>query len=213
MIMLIFHARKNRIESTSLCAVLGLTLFALFFEGAATPSYSAETLMPSFGSGKVAVRLYTDYFCPPCRAMEPKIEPLIKELVDKNIIKLTLVDTPLYKFSPLYARYFLYILNEKKDFELALSARSVLIAAAVEKISDHRKLEEYLACRKIKFKPFDVRPTFTIINRHLKEDAIQSTPTCVIIEEGKSSTYTGGSDITHALERLKRNASKNPKKN
>ena len=31
---------------------------------------------PSYGSGPVEVRLYTDYFCPPCRAMEPAVEPL-----------------------------------------------------------------------------------------------------------------------------------------
>lgn len=34
-----------------------------------------DTPFPTYGSGAVQVRLYTDYFCPPCRKMEPEAEP------------------------------------------------------------------------------------------------------------------------------------------
>ncbi len=213
MMMFFLNMRKAQIKLASICAALSLILFALFFKGSATPSYAAEVLVPSFGSGKVVVRIYTDYFCPPCRAMEPKIEPLLVELVKKNVITLTFVDTPLYKASPLYARYFLYILSERKDFDLAMAARSALIGASLENITDPLKLEGYLGRKGIKFKPFDAKPTLTILNGYLKEDKIQSTPNSVIIQDGKTARYTGGPDIADALERLKQDISKSLQQN
>jgi protein-disulfide isomerase len=207
-VMFFLNIRKTEAKSVILCAAISLVLFALFFRGSATPAYASETVTPSFGSGKISVRLYTDYFCPPCRAMEPRIEPLLSELLKKNIINLTFVDTPIYKPSPLYARYFLYILNEKKDLETALHARSVLIGAAVENISDQVKLEEYLKNSGIKVKPFDPKPVFDILSNYLKNDKISSTPTCVVEQGGKTDKYTGGQDIVSALERLKQESQK-----
>jgi thiol-disulfide isomerase/thioredoxin len=160
---------------------------------------------PSFGTGAVKVRIYTDYFCPPCRAMEPKIEPVLAELVKMNIINVTFVDTPFSKASVMYSRCFLYIMNEKKDFELALLARSVLIGASLEKITDQVKLEEYLKNKAIKFKPFDTKPIFDMLNGYLKEDKIRATPTCAIDQGGKVEQYSGGPEIQNALERLKQN--------
>jgi len=184
-------------------AVAVLALIGIFFGIFASPSSAADALVPSFGMGKINVRLYTDYFCSPCRAMEPNVEPIISELVKKNNINVTFVDTPFTKASVLYARHFLYIMNEKKDFELAILARSVLIGAAVEKISEETKLEEYLRNKGLKFKSFDVKPTFNVLNGYLKEDKIQSTPTCIIDQDGKIERYSGGSDIIKALENLK----------
>ena len=159
--------------------------------------------LPSYGTWKILVRIYTDCFCPPCRAMEPKIDPILIGLVKKNIINLTFVDTPISKSSALYARYFLYIVNENKDFELALRARSVLIGASLEKITDQVKLKEYLKNKWMIFKPFDTKPAFDMLNGYLKEDKIHSTPTCVINLDGKVKQYTGGPEILSALERLK----------
>ncbi|HEY3278604.1 MAG TPA: thioredoxin domain-containing protein [Syntrophorhabdaceae bacterium] len=210
MVMFLLNIRKDRLKPALLSGVIALALFSFFFKGSATPVYAAETLVPSFGSGKVMVRLYTDYFCPPCRGAEPKIEPLIAELVKKNIINLTFVDTPLYKASPLYGRYFVYILNEKKDLDLALKARSVLMDAAREDIGDQSKLEEYLTNKGIKFTPFDAKQTFNVINGYLKEDKIISTPSCVVVQDGKAAKYTGGTDIVNALEGLKQAAKKKP---
>ena len=38
------------------------------------PLYAQGVFLPSYGQGKINVRVYTDYFCVPCRAGEPKIE-------------------------------------------------------------------------------------------------------------------------------------------
>jgi thiol:disulfide interchange protein DsbA len=184
-------------------AAASLVLINIFFSVSAHSASAAETLVPSFGTGKINVRLYTDYFCPPCRTMEPNVEPIISELVKKNVINITFVDTPFSRASMLYARHFLYIINEKKDFGLALLARSVLMGASLEKITEEAKLEEYLRNKELKLKSFDVKPVFNILNNYLKEDKIQSTPTCIIDQEGKVERYSGGPEIISALEGLK----------
>ncbi|MCX5817331.1 MAG: thioredoxin domain-containing protein [Proteobacteria bacterium] len=211
-VLFFLNIRKTLSKIAIFCAVLTLMLFAMFFKGSATPLYAADTLVPSFGTGAVKVRIYTDYFCPPCRAMEPKIEPILAELVKKNIINLTFVDTPIYKSSALYARYFLYILNEKNEFEFALLSRSLLIGASLEKISDASKLEAYLNGKGIRFKAFDIQPTIDIFNGYLKNDKINATPTCVIEQDGRTEKIAGGPEITDALERLKRESVKKAKK-
>jgi len=184
-------------------AIAVFMLIGISFSIPASSASAAEAFIPCFGMGKINVRLYTDYFCHPCRDMEPKIEPILVELVKKNNINVTFIDTPFTRFSILYARHFLYIMNEKKDFDLALLARSVLIDAAVEKISEETKLEEYLRNKGLKFKSFDVKPTFDALNGYLKEDKIQSTPTCIIDHNGRIERYSGGSDIIKALENMK----------
>lgn len=189
----------------TLWAIVGFVFFAIFFKGTATPLYASDLPVPEFGKGPIKVRLYTDYFCPPCRAMEPKVEPILTELVKKDVIKLTFVDTPFSSVSALYARYFLFILNEKKDLDLAMLARAVLIGASLKKIKERAKLEEYLKDKRIKFKSFDTKPIFDIMNNYLKTDKINSTPTCIIEGQGKKEQYVGGSEILKALEGIKQN--------
>lgn len=212
MVMFFLNMRKNEIKNAIICMAGSLILFSIFFKGSVTPVYAAETLVPSFGIGKINVRLYTDYFCSPCRSMETKVEPILEELVKQNAINLTFIDTPIYKYSALYARYFLYIMNAKKDFDLAILARSVLIGAVLEKITDQAKLEEYLNNKMIKFKPFEAKPTFDRLNDFLKKDKINATPTCIIERDEKSEKVLGGQEIIAALERLKQELLKKAKK-
>ena len=73
-----------------------------------------ENPLPPFGSGTIKVRLYTDYFCPPCRDMEPDLEPLLLDLVKDGTIHLTFIDVPTSQHTTLYARYFLYALGGER---------------------------------------------------------------------------------------------------
>jgi thiol-disulfide isomerase/thioredoxin len=203
MILFFMNIPRAKIKMAIFTALAGFILFALFFMGSFTPAFAAETLVPSFGTGKTKVRLYTDYFCNPCRTLEPQIEPLLTELVKRNIINLTFVDTPFSKYTPLYTRYLLYALNEKKTLEQALWTRTVLIGASFENITDQAKLEEVLKNNGVKFKPFEVKSTFEILNRYISGDKVRSTPTCVIVQEDKMSQYTDETQIIKALERLK----------
>ncbi|MDD2302611.1 MAG: thioredoxin domain-containing protein, partial [Eubacteriales bacterium] len=184
---------------------MGAMLFVVFAMILVLPfvGNSAELFLTSFGDGKVKVRLYTDYFCPPCRDMEPGIEPLISELVKNGTVTLTFVDTPFYRYSSLYARHFLYAINEKKDLEHALHVRRSLIEATRKNLDSAETLEAFLNEKKIALKPFDPRTTFDVLSRHLKEDTIDATPSCVIEMEGSVKKYNGAGNITDALGKLK----------
>ncbi len=149
----------------------------------------------------VNVRLYADYFCKPCSALEPKLDSAITDLVKKRVITITFIDTPVHKETTLYAKYFLYILNEKKELNYALRARAVLFEAAKQKITDSKRLEAFILQKGIKMKPFDVTSTFGVLGSYLNEDNIKSTPTCIIENKGKKERFTGA-DIATALNHL-----------
>ncbi|MEW6419477.1 MAG: thioredoxin domain-containing protein [Nitrospirota bacterium] len=203
-IFLLFLLNLERTKKIfiTISVVLGFILFLVLFKGSTTPAYAEDILLPSFGNGQIKVRLYTDYFCNPCKALEPKLEPVITDLVKKGIINITFIDTPVHTQTSLYARYFLYILNEKKDFNHALRARAILFEAAKEKITENEKLEAFINKKGIRFKPFDAKPAFDVFSSYLKEDKINKTPTCIIYNGGKEDRVTG-LDIISALESLK----------
>jgi thiol:disulfide interchange protein DsbA len=199
-----YNFRRSRLPLMGLAAAAGFLAFFLLFKGVVTPAYADEVLIPSFGKGKVQVRLYTDYFCGPCSRMEPKIESTLKDLVRRNAITLVLIDTPVHALTPLYARYFLYALSEGKGIDEALRSRTVLFKAAEEKIKDKEKLEAYLREHRVAFRAFDPAPTFTALSALITEDRIRSTPTCVTITEGKKAVAKGEAEITKALGSLSR---------
>ncbi|MEO0250597.1 MAG: thioredoxin domain-containing protein, partial [candidate division WOR-3 bacterium] len=175
----------------TLALCIALTLFlcmTLPIGGSASPATADAQPFPSYGSGKVTVRLYTDYFCPPCRAMEPSLEPLIHDLVKRNAIRLTFVDTPIYQYSPEYARYFLYALNKKNEFEHALRVRQILFRAAEEKLIQKEQFEERLKKNGIEWSAFDVKSTLQRFDALMNEDKINATPTAVVINGGKKET-------------------------
>jgi len=169
-----------------------------------------ESPLPSFGSGTIKVRLYTDYFCPPCRDMEPSIEPILLDLVKEGTIHLTFIDVPTSKYTALYARYFLYALGEKGDIDSVVHARRTLFDAAEKKVVDKNQLVNLLAEKKIGLKPIDLAPAQNLWNRLLQEDQIRSTPSCVIIHGEEKKTYVGSLEVIKALEILRDNFGKTP---
>jgi thiol:disulfide interchange protein DsbA len=187
-------------------SALSTICFLLIFAGAAFGELilgvTKDNLpFPSYGIGKVIVRIYTDYFCPPCRAAEPELEPLLIDLVKSKKITVTFVDTPIYKDSQIYARYFLYALNKKNNFEYALHVRSVLFEAAANKINKE-SLEEFTKGKGIAFTPFDAIPVLKKLNGLLQDDKVTGTPTCVIVKNGISDKRVGGGEILKALKEI-----------
>jgi hypothetical protein len=191
---------QNKTRTVSMA--VGLMLLALlsfvFINGAG----AEEVLVPSFGNGKIKVRLYTDYFCPQCQGLEPDLEPIIKDLVRRKVVQLIFIDTPGHKDSSLYARYFLYAMNEKKEFDRALAVRKRLTEAAKKGVADQNQLESFLKEKGIGLKVFDVKPTFNIYVNYLKADQVKETPACAIEKDGKTVKAFGQDEIIGALKGL-----------
>jgi len=190
------HARK----------IIGTLCTALAFFSLTTSNLCAQGQdypFPSYGKGSIHVRLYTDYFCPPCRAMEPSVELVLKDLLRRNAVTLTLVDVPFSRLTPLYARYFLYALKAENTSENAFRVRNVLIEAATNKqVTTKERLEDFLRGKGIGYAAWDAKIAFDRYNALVKEDNIDATPTCVIILAGKKEKVVGGPDIIAALKRL-----------
>ncbi len=203
LVMFAINFHKKQLWIMALSALLGLLFFLFAFNGSVRPVYAGENMLTSFGSGPVTVRLYTDYFCGPCRAAEPSIEAILRDLMRKNAIHLTLVDTPVHKDTPLYARFFLYLLHDgEQSFSRAFALRDVLFEAAAQNITTPAGLEDFLAKKGLKFEPFDVMPDLQTMNGYIREDNIRSTPSCVIIIPRGKQVYVGGQNIVQALKAI-----------
>jgi len=191
-----------RLKKTLVSALFAMILTGWIVVG----SGSAQELnmpFPSYGTGPVEVRLYTDYFCPPCRAMEPDVEPLLRDLLKKNAIQLTLVDVPTSQFSTLYTRGFLSALKEKNDFEHAVRVRNLLFEAAAGKnVLTQEGIEALFKEKGISYSSWDTKPAFDRYNALIKEDKINGTPNCVMIRDGERVKIMGVSGIAIHLKRL-----------
>lgn len=158
---------------------------------------------PSYGAGPIEVRIYSDYFCPPCRAMEPTVDPILKDLLKKNVIRLTLVDTPFHQHTALFARHFLYAIKKNNDVDHAFRVRNVLIEASTDKtVTTQERIEAIFKENGIPYTVFDVKPAFDSYTALLKEDNIKSTPTCIIVKNGQKKTFVGGPNVINALKSL-----------
>jgi len=183
--------------------LLTMILTGLIVVGGGSAEEQQNLPFPSYGSGPVEVRLYTDYFCPPCRTMEPAVEPLLKELLKKNAIRLTLVDVPFSQLTPLFARNFLYALKENNDLEHAFRVRNVLLEASTRKdVTTQERIEALFREKGIPSSAFDAKPAFDRYNALIKEDKIDATPTCVVIKNGQKKAFVGGPDIINSLKAL-----------
>lgn len=191
--------KSSKTFVSGLCAVV-ITVLIIVGNGSAAEQ---DVPFPSYGSGPVEVRIYSDYFCPPCRAMEPTVAPILKDLLKKNVIRLTLVDTPFHPYTALFAKYFLYALKKNTDVDHAFLVRDILIEVSKDKsVTTPERMEAILREKGIPHAVFDASPVFNRYNALLTEDGIKSTPTCVIIKSGQKKTFVRGPDIVNALKSL-----------
>jgi hypothetical protein len=202
---------EGRIRRLWIWTLMILAVSVLSWNCLSGKVWAADNLIPTFGQGPVKISIFTDYFCPPCRGLEPKIEPIIKELMEKGMITLTFVDTPTNPHTSLYTRQFIYALNFNRDFQSALYARHTLFEAAERNITEKTYLEEFLKERVVDLKPVDIAPVLAFWNQTLKEEEINSTPSCVIVNGDKKEKLRGSLDILKALEILNRSVPKEAK--
>jgi thiol:disulfide interchange protein DsbA len=202
---LFVNFERTRRGLVALIAAAGLLFFLSFFSASTTPVPVADSPAPTYGRGAVEVRIYTDYFCGPCRAEEGEVMALVTGLAEKDLIRVIFIDTPVHPETVLYADYFLSALNAKPEggLPLAVQVRAALFEAAGQEIKKKEALEDFLRQKGIPWKPFDSGPAFRIFGNYLQEDRIQSTPSCVIIGPQGKRTLRGKDEIVPALREIR----------
>ncbi len=190
-----------------LVSVLGYLAVLLTFSGSVTPAYGQDSIqgIPSLGKGPYEVTIFADYFCPPCRRIDKKAEPLLKELLATGQVKITFVDVPLYSATPIYAKYYLYAVNADPGINNVLHVRKVLFDAAQGRnIQTEEDLIAYLKEQKIIWKAFDEKTIFPLLTDIIRKNIIGSTPTCAIKYSATDvKKYIGDDKIWEGLTKLK----------
>jgi protein-disulfide isomerase len=174
--MLFTYARFNYISLNILFIFIALT-------AAIQPAHGDEDApIFSYGAGPYELIIFTDYFCPPCQKMEKELDKTIAGMVKQGNVKVTFVDLPIYKLTPLYGTYFLYAANAAPDYKEALRARRLLFdkASRLAAIKDEH-LENALLEAQIAIKPFDIKKSLDRYNDLIKKYKVRSTPTFVFI--------------------------------
>jgi uncharacterized membrane protein len=193
-------------------ALIGYFFVFLTFTGSVTPAYAQDknAAIPSLGKGSYEILVFADYFCPPCRRIDTKAEPLLKELLETGKIKLAFVDVPFSKPAPTFAKYYLYAVNANDSADNILHVRKVLFdAAQVKRVQDENALVEFLKEQKITLKIMDEKSVFPLMTAIIKEHKINATPTCVIKYSATDiKKYVGDDKIWEGLTELKKHLQK-----
>lgn len=202
-----FH--RSHLKMVLLGLPLGFLLLLLAFVAAPLPSYGADVYkLPQFGTGPVEVRLYTDYFCAPCSSMEAEVEKKLIDLVEQGRAQVVFVDVPLHAPTPVYARYFLSLLQSDTTFREALEYRRLFFKAAGLGLETEEKLDSWLKLRGIAVSKIEGPGIFALYDSLLAEDRIRSTPSLVVVQEGgRRQVVSGTGAVLKEIEALVHNPS------
>ena len=80
--------------------------------------------IPSYGQGPHEILIFSDYFCPPCQALEPKLEPVLDELYGKGSVNITFVDTPMHRETLLFAKFYLYAAKASPGLQVSRAGQA-----------------------------------------------------------------------------------------
>jgi len=180
-------------------------LFVFIISVTSVAGADNETI-PSYGRGPHEVLIFSDYFCPPCQALEPKLEPVLDALYKQANVKIRFVDTPMHKETPLFAKFYLYAAKATPDYRSAMRARKVLFTLAGKEnvFWMDERIEEAFRREKVAFTPFDFRTAQPELNRLIREHRVDSTPTCVIKHsDSDTRKYVGEMEILKGLAAIR----------
>lgn len=190
-----------------LFSILGYLAVLFTFSGSVTPAYAqlSTGTVPSLGKGPYEIIIFTDYFCPPCKKIDTKAEPLFKELLATGKVKLTFVDVPFSKATPTYAKYYLYAVNADAGMDNILHVRNLFFEAAqVKNIEKEDALIAFLKEKKISWKAMDEKSILPHLSAVIKEHQVNATPTCVIKYSATDvQRFVGDDKIWDGLTKLK----------
>jgi len=190
-----------------LISVLAYLLILMTFNGSVTPAYGQEQIkgIPALGKGPYEIIVFADYFCPPCRRIDTKAEPLFMELLAMEQVKVIFVDVPFANAAPVYAKYYLYAVSADPGVNNVFHARRVLFNAAQDKrIQKENALIDYLREQNIKWLAMDEKSVFPLLSASIKEHKVDTTPTCFIkYSKDNVKKYVGDDKIWEGLTKLK----------
>ncbi len=190
-----------------LFGLAGYVTILLSFSGSVTPAYGQDSFneIPTLGKGAYEITLFTDYFCVPCRRLNIKSESLLKELLATGNVKMTFVDVPISKATPVYVKYFLHAVNADSSINNLFAVRKKLFDAAQDKdIQKEKDLIAYIKDNNISWKPMNERSIYPLLSAKIRDHKIKQTPTYVIKYSGKDiKTFVGDEQIWNGLVRLK----------
>ena len=191
-----------------LFSILGYLTVLFTFSGSVTPAYGQDKSMaaiPYLGKGGYEVIMFADYFCPPCKRIDTKAESLFKELLATGQVKITFVDVPFSKETPMYAKYYLYAVNADSNAANVLRVRTAFFEAAQTKnIKKEDALVAYMKEQKISWKTLDEKSIFPLLSAVIKEHKVDATPSCVIkYSATDNKKFVGDEEIWDGLTKLK----------
>ncbi len=172
----------------------------------ASPEDKAQELSNRIAFGQldspVEVYIFTDWFCNPCRSLEPTIEQMAPEIMREA--RLIFVDKVIHKESYNYVPYNLaFQANSKEQY---LECRSMLTSLTYQTpFPSYEQVEEGAAAIGSDLQPLaytDIMVGMQLFQGLSKRFKVRSTPTMVIVNSnsGEQETLTGGVAITqHAL--------------
>jgi thiol-disulfide isomerase/thioredoxin len=198
-----------------LFSLLGYLTVLFSFSGSITPAFGQinDGIVPSIGKGPYEVIMFTDYFCPPCQQIDSKVEPLFEELLKTGKVKITFVDVPYHKPTPIYVKYYLYAANANSGANNIFHVRKLLFEAAqVKHFETELALVAFLKEQKILWEPMNEQSIFPVLTAITNKNNIKATPTCVIKYSAKDvKNFVGGEKIWNGLTDLKTAISKEKK--
>lgn len=190
-----------------LASVLGYLTILLTFSGSVTAIYAQDSVrvIPSLGKGPYEVIMFGDYFCPPCRRIDTKAESLLKGLLTTEQVKITFIDVPFNRATPVYAKYYLYAVNADSGMNHVFHVRKILFnAAQVNRIQEEGALAAYLKEQQIVWKAMNEKAVFPLMSAAIKENKVDATPTCIIkYSTADVKKYIGDDEIWDGLTKFK----------
>ncbi len=201
--LFVMNLNKKKLTLILLSVALGLVFLSAFFQSVPLKIETGVRALPSFGRGDIKVRLYTDYFCGPCRAVEPEAENLLYELARKDRINLTFIDMPIHRPTPVYTAYYLFLSQRERGLDRILRIREVLFQAAEKKIEDSRALQDYLHRAGFDVQRMDEKTGAADIAKYLLEDQVGGTPTLIVVQGNKKMKYFGRAEVIKGLQSLR----------
>lgn len=166
------------------CVVLGffMALFGVIRPETTFADGTSENESPLFGNTDSPIEVYivSDWFCPACKELEPKLEAILPKVMQKATV--IFVDRNIHPESMNYMPYNLSFMLKDKDRYLSLR-KELLKLTAKTKTPTPAQVQEAIASLGVEYQPLnfsDIDSGHRFFQGIAKTFQIDSTPTVVI---------------------------------